>query len=281
MPTVALPEWSHYYHSLELPGVEVLHAQFVKHRYPRHAHDYCVIALVDRGAASYWYRGARHTASSGQVFVINPGEPHTGDPVLASGYVYRVLYPHPEYLATVARDLGLNTGTTWFKGSVFDDPPLACLLSRFHTRLQGSASTAERESLLLLALARLLRQYGDPRPTPRSVASEPPAVRKAREYVAAHFDEDISISKLASLSSLSPYYFARVFERETGLPPHAYLEGVRIRKAREFLDHGQSLASAALAAGYADQSHLTHRFKRFLGITPGQYVRYSRIRQDR
>jgi AraC-like DNA-binding protein len=76
---------------------------------------------------------------------------------------------------------------------------------------------------------------------------------------------------------LSPYYFARAFESEIGVPPHAYLEGVRIRKAREFLDRGDTIVSAALSVGYSDQSHLTRRFKRFLGITPGQYIREARF----
>jgi len=107
---------------------------------------------------------------------------------------------------------------------------------------------------------------------------EHPAVRIARQYIEVHFGENISIAKLAALVSLSPYHFARLFGRQTSFPPHAYLEGIRIRKAREFLDHGHTLASAALTAGFADQSHLTRRFKRFLGITPGEYVRKRKIR---
>jgi AraC-like DNA-binding protein len=112
------------------------------------------------------------------------------------------------------------------------------------------------------------------------VGREHPAIRRARAYIEAHFGEDISLSSLAEEVSLSQYYFARAFQQETGLPPHSYLENVRIRKAREFLDQGQTLVSAALSAGYSDQSHFTHRFKRFLGITPGQYLRKSKVEQD-
>src|SRR2546428_10247499 len=86
-------EWSRYYHDHQLHDLEVLHARFINHRYARHAHDYFVIALVESGAASYWYRGAQRVASAGQVFVVNPDEPHTGDPATPGGYVYRVLYP--------------------------------------------------------------------------------------------------------------------------------------------------------------------------------------------
>jgi AraC-like DNA-binding protein len=79
---------------------------------------------------------------------------------------------------------------------------------------------------------------------------------------------------------LSPFYFARAFQSETGLPPHVYLENERIRRVRAFLDRGEPLGCAAVMAGYSDQSHLTRRFKRFLGITPGQYVRQAGIRRD-
>src|SRR5262249_38141907 len=78
----------------------------------------------------------------------------------------------------------------------------------------------------------------------------------------------------------SPFHFARAFEKEIGLPPHAYLEAVRLRKARELLDRGEPIVEAGLRLGYSDQSHFTNRFKRALGITPGQYIRQRRILQD-
>src|SRR5579863_5737223 len=85
-------EWSRYY---RLPGsesVEALHAHFVSHRYPRHVHDYFVVGLVEIGAQSYWYRGERHTTPAGQIFLVNPDEPHTGEAATPEGYVYRTLY---------------------------------------------------------------------------------------------------------------------------------------------------------------------------------------------
>jgi AraC-like DNA-binding protein len=274
-------EWSRYQRLDEFESVEALHARFVSHRYPRHVHDYFVVGLVENGAQSYWYRGAQHITPAGQIFLVNPDEPHTGEAAVPEGYVYRTLYPHVDYLARVAEDVGNRTGIPFFKGAVLCDPLLATLLSSFHKCLAKAAPKVESESLLLEALARLITRHADPQASPRPVGRERPAVRKACEYMEAKFEEDVSLSKLARLVSLSPYHFARAFEREIGLPPHAYLEGIRIRKAREFLDRGETLVSAALSAGYTDQSHLTHRFKRFLGITPGQYVRESKLPQDR
>ena len=76
------------------------------------------------------------------------------------------------------------------------------------------------------------------------------------------------------------FYLAHIFEKEVGLPPHAYLDSVRIKKSKQLLASGGSIANAAFAVGYADQSHFTHRFERLLGTTPGQYQNLHKIRQD-
>jgi AraC-like DNA-binding protein len=60
---------------------------------------------------------------------------------------------------------------------------------------------------------------------------------------------------------------------------HTWRE-IRIRKARERLDEGDTIGSTALSVGYSDQSHLKRRFRRFLGITPGQYTKEGKFRQD-
>jgi AraC-like DNA-binding protein len=281
MNTTVKNEWSRYYRWDEFASVEALHARFVSHRYSRHVHDYFVIGLVEDGAQSYWYRGAQHVTPPGQIFVVNPDEPHTGEAASPEGYTYRTLYPRADYLARVADDVGKRPSLPFLKGAVLCDPLLATMLSSFHKCLAEAAPKVESESFLLEALARLIAKHADPQATPRPAGRERLAVRKACEYMEANFGENVSMSKLADLVSLSPYYFARTFEREIGLPPHSYLEGVRIRKVREFLDQGEPLISVALSAGYSDQSHLTRRFKRFLGITPGQYVKESKIRQDR
>jgi AraC-like DNA-binding protein len=269
-------EWSKYY---QLPGthcVKALHARFVTHQFPRHAHEHFVIGLVERGAQSYWYRGARHVTPAGQVFVVNPEEPHTGESAAPAGYVYRTLYPCMDDLARAARDLGDRGGSFFFREAVLNDRSLATLLSRCHRAIAENRSSVECESLYLRVLVHLVTAHAEPRVSARPQGKESFAVKRAREYMLANFDQDIALSDLARLVALSPYYFARTFETAVGLPPHSYLEGIRIRKACELMTSGESLANTAAMVGYSDQSHFTHRFKRFLGMTPGQY----KIQQD-
>lgn len=267
-------EWSRFYRLGKRFPVDALHARFVRHRYPRHVHDYFVIGLVASGVQSFSCRGARHFTPPGHVFFVNPDEPHTGEPAIPQGYIYRTVYPRADHLIRVAERAG--AGCTFFlKDAVVCDRVLATLLLRLHDSLAEDAPAAECEWHLLQALACVLARHTVPRIRSEPLGRERPAARLAVEYMQSHFAEDVSLSRLAAVVGLSPWYFARSFEKALGLPPHAYLESVRVSRARQFLDQGQTPTAAALAAGYADQSHLTHRFRQLLGMTPGQYVRQS------
>ena len=46
----------------------------------------------------------------------------------------------------------------------------------------------------------------------------------------------------------------------------------RLDRARALIRHGAPLADAALACGFADQSHMTRQFKRAYGLSPGRFI---------
>jgi AraC-like DNA-binding protein len=274
-------EWTRYYHEPEWFDLEVLHARFVDHTYARHAHDYFVVGYVEAGVQAYRYRGSRHTTTAGHIFLVNPDEVHTGEAATSAGYIYRTLYPRPELMARVTADIRGRRSMPLFKEAVLHDPELARLLVSFHRALAKSASRLAIESLLLEALIRLIVHHADESFSERPVGRERKAVRQAREFLDVSFHSNITLSRLAGVVGLSPFHLARAFVHDVGAPPHVYLEMVRTRRARCLLERGASIADVALEVGYADQSHLTHRFKRHFGITPGQYARERKLASQR
>jgi transcriptional regulator of acetoin/glycerol metabolism/AraC-like DNA-binding protein len=100
----------------------------------------------------------------------------------------------------------------------------------------------------------------------------PGAARRVRDHVEAHLSENIDLAGLAAIAGLSVYHFARAFKQSTGLTPHQYLVRQRLERAKEMLTRTEgSLAEIALAAGFADQSHLGRHFRQILGVTPSQF----------
>jgi transcriptional regulator GlxA family with amidase domain len=100
----------------------------------------------------------------------------------------------------------------------------------------------------------------------------PRALRRIREYVTAHLEENISIQALAAIVGLSMYHFARAFKQSEGVTPHRFLLQCRVRRAQELLAGTElPLSEIALVAGFSDQSHCARRFREFVGVTPSRY----------
>lgn len=101
-----------------------------------------------------------------------------------------------------------------------------------------------------------------------------PGMRRVIELIDSAIDEDLDLTTLATEAGMSPFYFARAFRQQFGEAPHQYLLRKRIERSKELLlGTRTSLVEIALSTGFSSQSHFTSTFKRFVGVTPGEYRR--------
>jgi AraC-like DNA-binding protein len=265
----------------DLHGLEVMHARYLTHAFAPHRHESFVSSVIDRGVGTIWYRGAMHIAPAGSLVLLNPDEIHTGQVYGAEGWTYRALYPSVDLLAHVAAMVTERSGGAYFSSTpVIYDPMLANLLQRLHLALAEDSPLLERETRLLHTYAYLLSRYAERPCKVRSIGEEPWAVKVTREYLEAHFAHNVSLAQLAHVAGLSPFHLVRVFHQSIGLPPHAYLNQIRLQRAKELLLAGWPIASVAYEAGFTDQSHLTRRFKQVYGVTPGHIFAKRKNVQD-
>lgn len=249
-----------------VPGLtEVFHARFTDHVYPPHTHDAWTLLLVDDGAVRYELDRHAHGASPAAVTLLPPGVPHDGRSQFPGGFRKRVLYLEP---AT----LGLGRVGRAVDRPAFGDGVLRSRISRLHGALAPHTEPLEAETRLALVLERL-RQHLD-----RDVVP-PPAVRddrvadRLRELLDARLVEGVRLDEAAADLGVHPSHLVRAFTRRHGLPPHRYLTGRRVDRARRLLLDGMAPAEVATATGFYDQAHLTRHFRRMLATTPGAYAR--------
>ncbi|WP_201294584.1 MULTISPECIES: AraC family transcriptional regulator [unclassified Nocardiopsis] len=272
-PRVEDPRTEHarYWRSSGLPGTELLTARFVTTSFARHTHPTYVFGVITGGVEEYSHGRGLARVGPGGLAVVAPDEVHTGHAGVPEGWSYRVFYPSSEVVTGIARELGLR-GTPAFSESGIDAPGAARALADAHLAAErGDRLTAS--SLTRRGLAMLLRSHGrEPVPDPVRRTARP-EVERARRILTEHLVAPPTLEELAARVGMGPFALSRAFRAAHGLPPHAYLNQVRVQRARELLAAGRRSGEVAAEVGFADQSHLTRHFRRHLGVPPGSYQR--------
>lgn len=235
--------------------------------FPRHTHDEFGFGLMQAGGHETWSGRGLVEASAGDVITVNPGELHDGVARAGEPRTWRMVFLAPE---TVAELVDRNAD-----GCEFGNPVLRAtdivddVRPAVEAAMREHSDASELEQLLGLALGRLI----DPDEMQPAKAETPPSLRRVMERIHAEWPEPLVLDDLAETAGLSKFQTLRAFSRQFGLTPHAYLVQYRLNRARELMVRGDSLAEAAIACGFTDQSHMTRAFTRQFGLTPGRYLK--------
>lgn len=248
---------------------------------PRHWHEEYQLCLIQSGGGELIYRGRDLPTPPASLFMVHPGEVHSNRAGGRDGCSYRTLFVGADAMRAAAEGAGLpGPEPPFFPTAVVYDADLIRQYVELHCALERPAAGLERQTLLVGLLARLVERYAERRAPRQRRGAERRAVGRAREYLAAHYAENVSLEQLARVANLSPYHFSRVFAEQTGMPPHAFQTQLRVARAATLLRAGWPIPQAAAQTGFADQSHLTRHFKRLVGVTPGRYTQNSKNVQD-
>jgi len=104
----------------------------------------------------------------------------------------------------------------------------------------------------------------------RTTFREPsdPRVLAAIEYIRQRVNDTVSLSDVARAANLSPGRFRHLFVEETGMPLRTYVLWRRLLHVWSLLMQGETLSSAAHAAGFADSAHLSRTARTMFGLPP-------------
>ena len=192
--------------------------------------------------------------------------------------------------AAIVRELALDTGIDLGDAvevrDTADEKDATCEhLMRVLALMAKLRSTAVQEpfaqSVARALAAWVLEKLGhcDTAVCPRG-ALNVRAFTRVRAYMHANLSERVTLEDLARIAEVSRFHFARQFRIRTGESPMGYLLRTRIERAKDVLrkDHGATVADIAAMLGFADQSHFTRTFRRFVGTSPTDYRRPAVIR---
>jgi AraC family transcriptional regulator len=132
-------------------------------------------------------------------------------------------------------------------------------------RLEGAWRVEQTSLAVEQACRALVRELAG-----TAAAPEPSDTRvlAAIAHIVARIDDAPSLEEVASLVNLSPSRFRHLFVAETGMPMRTYVLWRRLLHVWSLLMRGETLTSAAHAAGFADSAHLTRTARAMFGLPP-------------
>ncbi|SFS54371.1 response regulator [Paenibacillus sp. BC26] len=109
-----------------------------------------------------------------------------------------------------------------------------------------------------------------------SLEHSPSVVEQVKAYIQQNLAEVISREDIASHVYLNPDYLTRIFKRETGMSISDYLLKQRLGIAAELLANTDlSVSAIAQRIGYANFSHFSRMFKKYMQVNPLEYRQSS------
>jgi AraC-like DNA-binding protein len=196
------------------------------------------------------------------VTVLPPHVSHDGRSASPGGFDKRVLYVDERWLP--ARLTGAAV-----RAPSLADPALTRAVSALHATLSAPGDALEAESRLALVAERITAHLAGS--TGARHGRDAGLARTTRDRLDT--DDPPLLTDLARDLGTHPSHLVRAVRREYGLPPHRYVVGRRLDRARRLQLDGVPIAEVAVRTGFHDQSHLTRHFRALLGTTPGAFRR--------
>src|SRR5688572_780370 len=221
---------------------------------PRHAHYAIQIAFGSEPGIRFRTNEHEEWTDYGGA-IIPSRQPHSMDATRVSSNV--VIFVEPETREGRAlAELYLRDGIAHLPDAPLRDAAAALFaVSRARSSAQSIRDAARN-------VGRALTGGGEP-----CVVSDKRILR-AIAYVNSHLDAPLTLADVAAGAFLPPSRFRHLFVEQTGMALRPYILWRRFLRVWELLMAGDSLSSAAHAAGFADAAHLTRTSRRMFGFPP-------------
>jgi AraC-like DNA-binding protein len=249
----------------DAPGVERLAAHLHGRAFAPHRHDTYAIGITLSGVQKFRYRGADRYCLPGQCHVLHPDELHDGAAGTEAGFGYRITYLDP---ALVQQALG-GKPLPFVPEPVVDAMRLPGELVAAITDIDRTIDPLAATDVAVTAADALSVLAGSLNPS--SGRLDLSALGRVRDAIAAEPVRRHALTELERLSGLDRWTLARGFRAAFGTSPTRFRTMRQLDGVRRRIGAGLGLAEAALAAGFADQAHMTRQFKRAYGITPARW----------
>lgn len=251
--------------------IEAYSFKGIMQKFPNHFHDYYVIGFIESGERCLSCKNRKYTVEPKDLLLFNPHDNHTCEQTDGRTLDYRCINVPPETMSKAAFEITGKEYLPYFAPPVVFHSELVPLLRELHMIIMEEERGFRNEEIFFFLLEQLIEEFSEEGIEP-SLPEENREIRIICNFLEENYMKNITLDELSELTGLSKYYLLRSFTKQKGISPYRYLETIRIDRAKKLLEQGVLPIEAALQTEFTDQSHFSNFFKKFIGLTPKQYM---------
>lgn len=256
-----------------------------------HHHDFYEVYFFISGKVEYRVGGRVYHLLPGDLLLISPMELHQAF-IESSNAVYErvVLWINPTFLksfctsnADLARcfDCTLPSHTNLLRLTPAQRSDVAVRLGELIRENYSDEFGAQAYSMglflqFMTELNRMVLHTSSKKDTDENV----PMVSRALGYIGEHYNEDLTLDRLASEFCISKYHFSHEFRRVVGISVHKYILLKRLSIAKQMLSDGSSPGEVFAICGFGDYTSFYRAFKTQYGISPRENTKEINPNRD-
>lgn len=242
--------------------------------FTKHYHGTYTIGLTYKGVLKSYNSHESYESYEYSVRINNPGEVHAGK---SQEWSHVNFYPTVEVMSDLYEQIFFDKKIPFFKRHIIDNKILFMKLHKFFDSYFKNEDEILVESNLIDALSNLIITSIIYTKAYKDIFEDKRIIKNTYEYINDSIDTNFTLENLASNVNLSKYHFLRLFKKEFGLTPHAFIVNERLNRANNLIQKGYSISQASVQVGFNDQSHFSRNFKKYFGYTPSKLQKNSNI----
>lgn len=242
----------------------------VGHESTRHVHDAFEIYYMKEGSCTYYIEESAYKVLPGDIILI-PG--NTSHRTTYGGVAHTRLLVNCSYAYIPEPVLERLTGI----GPLYRNNRVLSQLEELFAKIEHEYSHADALSAEVLKCftAELLFVILRHKNEHEKVTLGSDFIKTVQDYIQENYMNEVKLSSIAEMLSVSQEHLSRVFKQETGIGFKDYLTGFRLQKAEDMLKHetGRAVSEVAYACGFNDGNYFSYKFKKAYGVSPTEVRR--------
>lgn len=235
-----------------------------------HTHNFTEVFYVIGGAGKFQIRDSYYKVSVGDMVILNPNIEHTETSMVDDPLEYIVLG-----IRGIKMSAELDPKQDF---SIIHFNEAAEEIQRYLLAMLQEAKNKKNDyeevcgHLLDILLICLMRQTNITSRVQEADLTHQNKAAAAKEYIDAHFREDIALDQQAQKIQVNKYYLAHIFSQSYGMSPIQYVQTLRLEESKYLLRTTDfAIKQIASITGFSSLGYFSQRFSKAEGMSPAKY----------